>query len=445
MHAPNPLVIIHGWSDTSASFQHLAQLLQARLHYAPHLINLGDYISMDDEITYDDLVTALSRAWLKQNLPTSPGSVDVIVHSTGGLMIRDWLSRTFSSDNVPIKHLIMLAPANFGSPLAHKGHAFYGRVVKGFKSQKLFQVGEKLLKGLELASPYSWQLAQRDRFSNDIFYDVGKILCTVLIGNTGYRGISAAANENGTDGTVRLSCANLNGAYLKADFSNDPLHPTYTLQQSNGLVAFGVLDQENHSTIIGAEGGPVNPETINYIVEALTVSDQNFSNWCHTLETTTQKLMQKSAAEASKHGFQNTVSFVRDQFNQSVKDYFLEFYDGDNHPVWLDDFFHRDLITTTHAYADNHSYRSLYIDCTLLYQKLHSEKDWPTLHVSLTALPEFNKNKNVGYRTFTDQDIGSITIDKEKLTEVFKPNRTLFMEIVLKREQADHVFEIKSL
>jgi pimeloyl-ACP methyl ester carboxylesterase len=439
MPAPKPLVIIHGWSDSSASFQHLAQLLQTQLGYTPQLINLADYISMDDEITYDDLVTALSRAWQKQNLPTTPNSVDVIVHSTGGLIIRDWLTRNFTPTTVPIKHLVMLAPANFGSPLAHKGQSFIGRVIKGFDSDKLFQVGEKLLKGLELASPYSWQLALRDRFSQNIFYGAGNILCTILIGNTGYTGVSAAANEDGTDGTVRMACANLNCAYLTADFSLNPFNPSYKLQSSNGLVAFVVLDKENHRTITGSDGGPLNSNTIDYIVRALTISDNDFPTWCKTLKQATDSVMQNNIQDSSKHGFQNTVSFVHDQFNQHVQDYFLEFYDSENNPGGLADLFHRDLITTTHAYADDNSYRSLYIDCTLLYQQLNKE-NWPTLNISLTALPEFNKNKNVGYRTFTDQDIGAIKIDQQQIADIFKPNRTLLMEIILKREQADEIF-----
>jgi pimeloyl-ACP methyl ester carboxylesterase len=440
MPAPKPLVIIHGWSDHSSSFQQLAQLLQAKLEHAPQLINLADYISMDDEITYDDIVSALSHAWQKQNLPTAPSSVDVIVHSTGGLIIRDWLTRNFTPATVPIKHLVMLAPANFGSPLAHKGRAFFGRIVKGFDNDKLFEVGAKLLKGLELASPYSWQLALRDCFSKNIFYGPNNILCTVLVGNTGYTGVSAAANEDGTDGTVRMACANLNCAYLTADFSNDPLHPTYTLKNSNGQIAFAILDQENHRTITAGDNGPLNKDTLNYIIRALTISDNEFPAWCKTLEQATADVMQSNATQSSKHGFQNTVSFVHDQFNQHVKDYFLEFYNAENNSNGLADLFHRDLITTTHSYQDDTSYRSLYIDCTLLYQ----QQPLPTLTISLTALPEFNKNKNVGYRTFTDQDIGGIKIDPQQILEVFKPNRTLLVEILLKREQAEHVFTIKS-
>ena len=195
MNSKRPLVIIHGWSDEALSFQHLGSLLAEHTQRNLTQVNLADYISLDDSITMDDLVSAMQRAWGACKLPRTVYSVDVVVHSTGGLIIRDWIARYFTPYDAPIKHLLMLAPANFGSPLAQKGRALIGRVVVGLRSQKLFQTGTHILKALELASPYSWQLAQRDLFSDSVYYTPGKILCTVLVGNEGYRGIRAAANE----------------------------------------------------------------------------------------------------------------------------------------------------------------------------------------------------------------------------------------------------------
>lgn len=433
-----PLVIIHGWSDNATSFKPLAQLLEHQLNRSPQFINLANYISLDDEVTFADLVAAMSNAWLKQKLPTSPAAVDVVVHSTGGLIIRDWLTHYFTPETAPIKHLLMLAPANFGSPLAHKGQAFIGRVVEGFNGQKDFQVGEKLLKGLELASPYSWQLAMRDRFGPQEFYGPGKILCTVLVGNTGYNGISAAANEDGTDGTVRVSTANLNCAYLTVDFYHDPLHPKYSYKVSNGATAFAVIPDENHSTIAGKYNGPRNPLSVTYMKQALEIEDQVFLQWCDILKTHTEQVMLQGAQVTYTHGFQNTVCFVQDQFNQHVQDYFMEFFCEEEGSSWFEDIFHRNILGTTHPYSKDSSYRSLYVDCTLLAAQL--TKDWQAMNMSLTAMPQISRNKNVGYCTFTDKDIGSIAISKQQVPELFMPNRTLLVEILLRRQQADNLF-----
>ena len=91
----------------------------------------------------------------------------------------------------------MLAPANFGSPLAHTGRSVIGRAVKGWKGTRLFETGAQILKGLELASSYSWELAEQDLFSAHAPLGDGSLLCTVLVGNSGYSGIAAVANKPG--------------------------------------------------------------------------------------------------------------------------------------------------------------------------------------------------------------------------------------------------------
>lgn len=109
------LIIIHGWSDTHHSFTRLGKRLVAE-GVVPDVkhVHLGDYVSLDDDVTFDDLVRALQVAWTKQQLSTAPRSIDVVVHSTGGLVIRHWMTTFFTPSTNPIKRLLMLAPANFG-------------------------------------------------------------------------------------------------------------------------------------------------------------------------------------------------------------------------------------------------------------------------------------------------------------------------------------------
>ena len=99
------LVIIHGWSDEGRSFRPLAR----RLAQAPPEgvgaditeIHLGDYVSLDDELRYADLVAALDRAWSERGLPRKARSVDAVVHSTGGLIIRDWMTVSYTHLTLP--------------------------------------------------------------------------------------------------------------------------------------------------------------------------------------------------------------------------------------------------------------------------------------------------------------------------------------------------------
>ena len=223
-----PIVILHGWSDISASFEPLAKLLQAKMNGRDiSIIHLADYISMEDEVRFDDIVSAMEVAWRRNDLPTVAGSVDAIVHSTGGLVIRDWLQRNYAPNEAPIKHLLMLAPANFGSPLAHKGRSLAGRIWKGFVVKRpkgsAFETGTHILKSLELASPYTWDLAECDRFGDrGEMYSPGNVLCTVLVGQNAGGAANAIANEDGWDGTVRVATASMDCARMRVVFPADP-------------------------------------------------------------------------------------------------------------------------------------------------------------------------------------------------------------------------------
>lgn len=438
-----PLVIIHGWSDRSSSFGALRNYLRSLKGAEPFQINLADYVSMDDEARYDDLVVAMQRAWTDAGLPTRPGSVDAVVHSTGGLVIRDWLTSTYEPGRAPVKRLVMLAPANFGSHLAHQGRSFIGRVVKGFNSPKMFQTGARLLKGLEVASPYSWALAQRDRFKTQNHFNNG-VLCTVLCGNHGYSGIAAAANQDGSDGTVRAASANLNCAMLTADFATDPLKPTYNLRSSVGTTAFRLFDNDNHSTVTMKDGGPMDPAGRDVLARALAVKDADFAAWCEQCEADTLRITQAGERDnrSDKFGYQNTTVHVIDDAGAAVKDYMLEFYlDGEHDKDdEVAELFHGTLLKAGHAFTDDTSYRNLLVDCTTLAKKF----DRDHIKMSLTASPEFKSNGLVGYRTFTDEDIGGITITRAQMQKAFVPHRTLLAELTIRRERAPGVFRIKS-
>ncbi|MBT4885052.1 MAG: alpha/beta hydrolase, partial [Legionellales bacterium] len=193
----NYLVCIHGWNEDSTIFSRLIRSLSKEQYTHTHVMGMADFVSLDDNVTFDDLVVAMEHAWHTYGLPTSAKRVDIITHSTGALVFRAWHNRYYAGKDSPISHLLMLAPPNFGSHLAHKGRAFIGRVLKGLGHNRPFEVGANLLKGLELASSFTWDLAMKDCFSEHAPFNRQNILTTILIGSTGYEGIAAAANEPG--------------------------------------------------------------------------------------------------------------------------------------------------------------------------------------------------------------------------------------------------------
>ncbi|MHB8523486.1 MAG: esterase/lipase family protein [Limisphaerales bacterium] len=433
-----PTVIIHGWSDHAFSFVPLQQALSKRLGTPVPTISLAEWLSLDDLVAYDDLVTRMDAVWTAYGLSRNPGAVEVITHSTGALLIRDWMVRFFAPGASPVKHLVMLAPANFGSPLAHKGTSFIGRVVKGWNAPKAFEVGAMILKGLELASPYTWTLATKDLFMGDPYFGPGRILATVLVGNAGYTGISAAANEPGSDGTVRVSTANLNAARLSVDLTNLAAPRFSGPQNINGAAGFLVLDGLNHSSICD----PNQTAMMDAVVTGLRIDDTAFNAYRAKLDLATQAVMAKREGDSDRYywGYQNTVFLVKDQFGAHVQDYFLEFYGSGDDTFW-ENLFHGKVIEDVHPFSDDTGYRSMLIDTKRLRDALAAGASGTPLQFSLTASPDIANNE-VGYATFSDADIGAITIPAEQIPLFFQPNRTLFVEVTITRKQKDEIFKL---
>ena len=419
---------------------------------------------MEDEVRFDDITTAMEVAWHDRGLPQRPGSVNAIVHSTGALVIRDWLQRNYGPESAPIKNLVMLAPANFGSPLAHKGRSFIARVYKGFIAKRPegrpFETGTHILKGLELASPYTWDLASRDRFGpGGKMYGPGNVLCTVLVGNTGYRGISSIANEKGSDGTVRVSTANMDCARIEASFPANPNvvgHDVeYSIEESSGLTAFGVMDGYDHGKITLSHRRErslawVEKQTtrdaglFDHIVRALTVTDDEFAAWRQELANNNDKLLPTQVkGGGKKHGFQNTVVRVQDQYGAGVPDYLLEFYEKDDDRGKIAELVHATAIENVHKYSGDQSYRSFYFDCTRLGATI--DKIGEFLSMSLTSFPELGKRSPVGFTTFAYDGIGGVRIAKDEIGKFFVPHRTVLITLRLERQQSDRTFRLSSL
>ena len=195
--------------------------------FEPVPIWLGDYISLHDNGRIEDVAERM-RIIVDDKL--RDGSLmapfDLIVHSTGGLVARQWLSTYYAAGHCPAKRLVMLAPANFGSKLAVMGQSMLGRVMKGWKNW--FHTSKEILSALELASPFQWGLAQRDLFvpegepSAPAYYGENAAWPFIIIGTHPYNDLlRRILNEDGSDGTVRVPAANLNVRGVTLDFSRE--------------------------------------------------------------------------------------------------------------------------------------------------------------------------------------------------------------------------------
>ncbi|KKO45833.1 hypothetical protein WG68_09005 [Arsukibacterium ikkense] len=440
----NPVVILHGWSDNSRSFNTISNFIrQIPAKKTVHL-HLADWLSMHDDVTYTDLATAMQRAWHEMGLPTQDRSVDIVVHSTGSLVARQWLTQFYSASHNPVKRFIMMAPANFGSHLAHKGRSFFGRAVKGW-GQPGFQTGTQILKGLELASPYTQQLAFQDLFGAESWYGAGKILATVMTGNTGYSGVSAIANEPGSDGTVRISGANLNCSRveLALDEQQCVLPGSLRYSQSKGEIALAILDKENHSTLVFKDKGPKNPLTKTILSKALQVEDSDYQaladsfNWQQQIDALDPTVASQSPQRSQ------VVCQLTDHLANSVRDYFVEFYRTGKKDEKFEQQLYQQFLCGVHAYSDNGAYRTLYFNLSSLTE-LRQRYNMNKLYISFNAEPHYKPPRQpVGYASVAATDTAGLKLEPDNIDWVFMPHQTVLLQVVMQRSIDTSVFKLR--
>jgi hypothetical protein len=439
----NPIVIVHGWSDKAKSFRKLADFLRENLKTAVTTIDLADWVSMDDEITYRDLRHAMQRAWKHHPDIKNRRNAFIVSHSTGALVVRDWMTHCYSPETVPFKRHLMLAPANFGSQLAHKGRAWYGRVVKGWKHG--FQTGAHLLRGLELASPYSWNLARRELFAGKRWYGADRVMAAVLVGNSGYGGIAAATDEEGGDGTVRISTANLNAAELTIDYTKFAGSPAFSLKRPprNAHIAFGISAGDNHGSIAfkrrnrKGQFAPVGEHAQQWILRALTTTPAKWPAFVAELALSNEALYEEVGKKDDYyHGYQNTVVKVADNLGNPVEEYLVEFHQRRSNTFSEAHFgarFQRRIIRDVHNYSEDSSMRSFFIDITALENLLR--KQW--MFLELEALPEYRARSAVGYEA-----LSRIKLESKDLHNIFVMNRTLLVDIKIPRKVGPKAFHL---
>jgi pimeloyl-ACP methyl ester carboxylesterase len=468
----HPIVLVHGWSATSASMLDLKRFLQSK-DFGVTDVWLGDYISMDDDVRVEDVARRMQR--VLRNERDRLGKFDMIVHSTGGLVAREWLTQFYPDgigkpeDPCPVRRLLMLAPANFGSRLAASGKSFIGRIAKGW--DHWFHTGEQMLNELELASYYQWKLACRDLISEDggqSPYGGGRVLPFVIVGSRGYKeGLQQIANENGSDGTVRPAAANMNVSGFTVDFSagtNTPNVKVWNPRIGAERLAFAVLSDRDHGTILNpaeATGSSRSDLLGQLITRALSCEDAGYAGLCDAWDQVSAEtialaddpnLLQTAfpnsapSAQALHQYFQVLVA-VQDDDGRPVNDYFLEFFcpqvQGEEDSV----LFHQSVLDDVHVNTIDPSRRCLFVDRTDL-EHIFYQDGRTCVAVSLSAAPI---GTNIRYFESTQEGAKAQLIVHEKgdfarenLPGRLRRNRTHLVSIIIPRRPLDNVFRLSN-
>jgi len=495
------VVILHGWSDNSRSFEPLAKFLEGNGYKTVPLF-LGDYKSLRDDVKIDDVAKRMEEVIReKMGRPVSAPdrlnkSFDLIVHSTGGLVARRWISMHYTRRRCPVHNLIMLAPANFGSKLAHKGRSMLGRVFKGWKTG--FETGEEMLYALELSSPFLWDLSQADLFLPEgsspaqvpVFYAPDKVRPFVIVGTHPYTSlVSALTNENGSDGTVRVAAANLNAYGKTVDFSGDVdnlLKPRITNWSKRGgeknLFPLAVLPDRTHGSII-------KPDKLNLsmsklpemqkrlgllILQALrTETPEQYSivhdDWKKLTHETRNYAGDSRAALKNRidtfkkptpreyfHEYFQICVQVEDEFGKSISDYFLTFVPKQKqHWYSLRSsfskegvYFHKEVLEHTHVHRRATANRCLFIDRFDLmsksgfYKQIEAEES-RQLHFAVSATDPGDRIAYFSRESKMKRGLVNIHDFSKPGERWLKRHSTHFIRIIIPRVARPNIFTIR--
>jgi hypothetical protein len=352
-----PLVLLHGYSSEGRAFATWRRVLIEAGWTAEQLITVS-YESLTNEVSVRDIAEGLDtllrqRAGLADDAP-----FDVLVHSTGMLVLRAWLTRRGATARrlARIKHVIALAPATFGSPLAHKGRSFLGALVKGRKSPgpDFLEAGDMVLDALELGGRFAWELADVDLFGAQPFYDRSRETpyAFVFCGTRGYRGLSAIANSPGTDGTVRWAGCALNSRRVMLDLSNECADDARVraVEWTQEDVPLHPIAGVDHGSILSAPP----PALVRLVVDALRVnSRQGYEQWSVEAERVVR------AARESMVPWQQFLVRAIDERGDGIRDWNLQLAlrEGSTLTPFAQD---------VHVYGRDPSYRCFHVNLAKL-------------------------------------------------------------------------------
>lgn len=470
---PRPLLLIHGYSATGLDFTNLYWALVDR-KINVELINVGNYISLNNELTIEDISEGLQRAISLTKLNDAQ-EFDAIVHSTGMLVVRAWLAhqRIAPGKNQRLKrlkHLIGVAPATWGSPQAHKGRTWLGALVKGSKTPgpDFMNAGDLVLDGLELGGKFTWDLAHADLLGPVPYFGTGPDTpyVAVFIGNTPYTGIASVADDPGTDGTVRWAGCGLNTRKITLDLTQTPTdaqglpRSRVTISEwandSRLNVPILAVDKRDHGSLVSDP----DPAMVDRIATFLDIGNiDEYNSWLSEAQTWSAPAREKML-ESKGHlftlwktndldGWQQFVVHARDGHGDPVTDFMIEVFELDpDGKTW-----HRaqELSLDVHAYGTDPSYRCLHVQ----------------LPKGITTEPrpmQIRFQASTGTKVMTYQGYGSdnakmemradsdpVTIDitgalKDKDATLFHPFTTTLVEVVLNRvpypfDKVEGIFE----
>lgn len=439
-------------------------------------INLSRWISLSDGIALDDVSFAMERA-LKEKFPELlEKGFHIIIHSTGALVTRNWISK-FSPRPSPVINLIHLAGANFGSGLAHIGQgqlSRWGRLI--FQGTDR---GTRILNELEFGSWKTIDLHMGFLEEGRDMYDDFQVQEYCLIGSQTLAILRPIpiryVKEDSSDSTVRTSACNLNFNYIPVKpraaayevhveqlkalvedrLNNKRLEDSFYEYDLSGLcknrreVPFSVVFETAHfGEKIGILSGEDNRGDVMPLIKraletpydraayeetAQTFRDANKSTFerAANLESTLFEWNKQEQYE----GHAQLIFRLKDQFGNAVEhfDITLKSDREENGKNRLEK-----MIEDKHTNKKDKGAITFYLR-TQKFDKTWNEllPNVASVDVEITGYEPFSKN--ISYLPMT------IRLNRDQINEILQSFRTTIIDITLARLPGDPVFEIKKV
>lgn len=456
----NPVVFVHGYSDKGASWRPWRTILKERLKLDDSALHICSYVSLDNGVSIKDVAEAFDRALTTRIGLGGDAPFDALVRSTGMLVVRAWLAAD-PLRRKRVKRLIAFAPATFGSPLAKQGRSWLGAVFKGSKEfgPDFLQAGDQILLELELASEFTWRLAESDFFADPPRYDSGSDTPWVFVfcGTGKYSGLREIVNKPGTDGTVRRAGCGMNVRMIELDMTETgmmarrrrpEIADVAQVSSQQRVIADKWLNVNIPVTLVGdpARGDKVNhgsiltappDELVKLVVDAFEMTDPATAPAGDPVAGYAAWLKQADAEarfKRLKQQYQEFIIHAVDERGDPITDYNLQLYRSDGAELQIEEF-----DADVDVYSADHSYRCFHVDVARLLPQ--SGQPQPGLIIRIVASAGTEYVTYLGYGYEADQtDPGSwdaaLKFDGAMLAHVefFRPYTTVLIHLYIERQ-----------
>lgn len=334
------IVFVHGYSVTNLNtFGELPLRLKAEgksrgIDLTIDNVYLSRYISFEDVVVLDDVSRALQTAF-KEKFTNSTSKLVVITHSTGGPVVRNWWNMYYDNypEKCPVSHLVMLAPANYGSALAQLGKGKLSRI-NSWKNG--VEPGLGILNWLEQGSTEAWTLNKKWILEGENQIGDSGVFPFVITGQSIdrklYDNLNSYTGELGSDGVVRNALANLQARYIQLEQlppvkgkDGEFLMGELKIKSFKEAIPtpFRVVSGKSHSgETMGIMGSVkkeltdnANAETVNAIFDCLSVKNKKDYNALITKFDTETAAVQKKDQVEIVDGFLKDRVFIHDRYS----------------------------------------------------------------------------------------------------------------------------------